>query len=35
LPLDEALKYELLGLESVTELLTELHLLLNQISGEG
>jgi Lon protease-like protein len=34
LPLDEALKYELLGLETVTELLTELHLLLNQISGE-
>jgi Lon protease-like protein len=33
LPLDEALKYELLGLDSVDALLAELHALLNQISG--
>jgi Lon protease-like protein len=33
LPLDEALKYELLGLDSVEALLAQLHGLLNQISG--
>jgi uncharacterized protein len=34
LPLDEALKYELLGAESLEELMAELDILLNQISGE-
>jgi len=34
LPLDEALKYELLGNENVDQLRAELHTLLNQISGE-
>jgi uncharacterized protein len=33
LPLEESLKYELLGLESVEALMTELLALLNQISG--
>jgi Lon protease-like protein len=33
LPLEEALKYELLGLDSIDALMTELHTLLNQISG--
>ncbi len=33
LPLEESLKYELLGLDSVDALLAELHALLNQISG--
>ena len=34
LPLDEALKYELLGIDNAEGLLEELHVLLNQISGE-
>lgn len=34
LPLDEALKYELLGSANVDELMRELDVLLNQISGE-
>jgi hypothetical protein len=34
LPLDEALKYELLGIESIDVLMAELQTLLNQISGE-
>lgn len=34
LPLDEALKYELLGLDSIEELIQELDAILNQISGE-
>lgn len=34
LPLDEALKYELLGSGSLEELMAELDILLNQISGE-
>lgn len=33
LPLDEALKYELLGLDNVDALLAEVHALLNQLSG--
>jgi uncharacterized protein len=33
LPLEEALKYELLGLDSIDALMAELHALLNQISG--
>ena len=33
LPLEEALKYELLGLDHIEELMQELDLLLNQISG--
>jgi uncharacterized protein len=33
LPLEESLKYELLGLDSIDALLAELHVLLNQISG--
>ena len=33
LPLEESLKYELLGLDSADALLEELHALLNQISG--
>ena len=33
LPLEEALKYELLGLDSVEALLAQLYALLNQISG--
>lgn len=33
LPLEEALKYELLGLDSIEELMQELDLVLNQISG--
>jgi hypothetical protein len=35
LPLDESLKYELLGHDSIDVLMTELHALLNQISGAG
>lgn len=35
LPLDEALKYELLGIDSIDVLMAELQALLNQISGEG
>jgi hypothetical protein len=34
LPLDEALKYELLGLDDIEDLMAELDALLNQISGE-
>ena len=34
LPLDEYIKYELLGLDSIDGLMTELDLILNQISGE-
>ena len=34
LPLDESLKYELLGIDTVEGLMTELNILLNQISGE-
>ncbi len=34
LPLDEALKYELLGIDSIDVLMAELQTLLNQISGE-
>jgi Lon protease-like protein len=34
LPLEEALKYELLGIDNAEGLLEELHVLLNQISGE-
>jgi Lon protease-like protein len=34
LPLDESLKYELLGIEEIDDLMAELHALLNQISGE-
>ncbi len=33
LPLEESLKYELLGLDSIDALMAELHTLLNQISG--
>ena len=34
LPLDEALKYHLLGIDEVTALMEELDTILNQISGE-
>lgn len=34
LPLEEALKYELLCLDTIEDLMTELDVLLNQISGE-
>jgi Lon protease-like protein len=34
LPLDEALKYELLGFDEVSQLMAELDILLNQISGD-
>ena len=34
LPLEEALKYQLLGIDEVTELMGELDTILNQISGE-
>jgi hypothetical protein len=34
LPFDEAIKYELLGLSTLDELIVELDILLNQISGE-
>lgn len=34
LPLDEYLKYELLGLDAIEEVMTELDLILNQISGD-
>ena len=34
LPLDEALKYHLLGIDEVTALMGELDTILNQISGE-
>ena len=35
LPLEEYIKYELLGLDSIDELMSELDLILNQISGDG
>lgn len=35
LPLEEALKYQLLGIDSIEDLMAELDKLLNQISGEG
>ena len=34
LPLEEALKYELLGIDSIEALMAELDTILNQISGE-
>jgi len=34
LPLEEALKYKLLGIDSIDELMAELDIILNQISGE-
>jgi len=34
LPLEERVKYELLGLDGVEELMFELDIILNQISGE-
>jgi len=34
LPFEESVKYELLGLETIDELVRELDILLNQISGE-
>lgn len=34
LPLEEYLKYELLGLDAIDEVMNELDLILNQISGE-
>jgi Lon protease-like protein len=34
LPLEESLKYELLGIDSVEALMQELDTVLNQISGE-
>ena len=34
LPLEESIKYELLGLASAGELMQELDVILNQISGE-
>ena len=34
LPLDEYIKYELLGLNGIEEVMAELDLILNQISGE-
>lgn len=35
LPLEESVKYELLGMASLDTLIRELDILLNQISGEG
>lgn len=34
LPLEESLKYELLGIDTVEGLMSELNIILNQISGE-
>ena len=34
LPLEEPLKYELLGIDNIEGLMSELHVLLNHISGE-
>ena len=34
LPLEEALKYRLLGIDSIEALMAELDVILNQISGE-
>ena len=34
LPLEESLKYEILGLDTVEEVMSELNIILNQISGE-
>ena len=35
LPLEEALKYQLLGIDSIESLMAELDIILNQISGEN
>jgi hypothetical protein len=35
LPLEEALKYALLGIDAIEDLMAELGGILNQISGEG
>ena len=35
LPLDEYIKYELLGMDAISDLMAELDLILNQISGES
>ena len=35
LPLEEALKYTLLGIDNIESLMAELDVILNQISGEG
>lgn len=34
LPLEESLKYKLLGIDNIEGLMSELHVLLNEISGE-
>jgi Lon protease-like protein len=34
LPLEESVKYELLGADSIDELIRELDIILNEISGE-
>ena len=34
LPLEEYIKYELLGLDEIEQVMSELDLILNQISGE-
>lgn len=35
LPLEESLKYELLGIDNIEELVAELDALLNEVSGDG
>jgi len=35
LPLEESLKYELLGIEDIEDLMAELHSVLNRLSGAG
>jgi hypothetical protein len=35
LPLEEHLKYDVLGLESIEEVMSELDAILNQVSGES
>ena len=35
LPLEEYLKYELLGMDAIDGLMSELDLILNQLSGES
>ena len=35
LPLEEYIKYELLGLDNIEQVMAELDLILNQISGDG
>jgi hypothetical protein len=35
LPLEEAIKYELLGIDSVNQLLDKMDKLLKEISGDG